>query len=543
MPGPGSRWWPGATLYQVYVRSWQDSDGDGYGDLNGVIARLDHLEWLGVDGIWLSPTMPSPDDDWGYDVSDYRDVHPELGTLADLDRLIAEAGRRGLRVLLDLVPNHTSSAHPWFVEAIGDPASPRREYYVWADPRPDGRPPNNWLAANGDSAWTLDKASGQYYLHNFLASQPDLNWWNPAVHQEFTDILRFWFDRGVAGFRIDVAHGLYKDAQLRDDPPAPSSDLVGGRYGLAQVYSANRPESHAVFRDWRKIADSYPSPRLLLGETWVTLDAMAGFHSEDDELQLTFNFPFIFADFTAEALAAVVGETLAALPAGECPVWTSSNHDISRFPTRWAGGDERKARLALLILATLPGTLVLYYGDEIAMTDVRVPVELRRDPMVPGGRRGEGRDRARTPMPWDASPSGGFTADGVQPWLPYGPHAERNVAGQRDDPDSTLNLCRALLALRRREFGGRLVSYEQLPGPAGVWLYRSGDLTVAANFTGQPVPLPALAGDVLLRTEPGGVHAGAEPGSAGTVRALAGADARSGGAELLGPWAGLVARS
>ena len=543
MPGTGSRWWPGATLYQVYVRSWQDSDGDGYGDLNGVIARLDHLDWLGVDGIWLSPTMPSPDDDWGYDVSDYRDVHPELGTLADLDRLIAEAGRRGLRVLLDLVPNHTSSVHPWFVEAIGDPAAPRREYYVWADPRPDGGPPNNWLAANGDSAWTLDGASGQYYLHNFLPSQPDLNWWNPAVHQEFTDILRFWFDRGVAGFRIDVAHGLYKDAELRDDPPAPSSDLIGGRYGLAQVYSANRPESHAVFRDWRKIADSYPSPRLLLGETWVTLDAMAGFHSQDDELQLTFNFPFIFADFTAEGLAGVVGETLAALPAGECPVWTSSNHDISRFPTRWADGDERKARLALLILATLPGTLVLYYGDEIAMTDVKVPVELRRDPMVPGGRRGEGRDRARTPMPWDASPSGGFTDDGVQPWLPYGPHAERNVATQRDDPDSTLNLCRALLALRHRAFGGRLVSYEPLPGPAGVWMYRSGDLIVAANFTGQPVSLPALAGAVLLRTEPGGGTAGSEPGSAGTGPALGPADAGSGRAELLGPWAGLVARS
>ena len=530
MPGTGSRWWPGATLYQVYVRSWQDSDGDGYGDLNGVIARLDYLDWLGVDGIWLSPTMPSPDDDWGYDVSDYRDVHPELGTLADLDRLIAEAGRRGLRVLLDLVPNHTSSAHPWFMEAVGDPASPHREYYVWADPRPGGGPPNNWLAANGDSAWTLDEASGQYYLHNFLPSQPDLNWWDPAVHQEFTEILRFWFDRGVAGFRIDVAHGLYKDAQLRDDPPAPPSERVRSRYGLAQVYSANRPESHAVFRDWRKIADSYPSPRLLLGETWVELEAMGRFHGQDDELQLTFNFPFIFTDFTAEAMAGVVAETLAALSAGECPVWTSSNHDISRFPTRWCGGDERKARLGLLILATLPGTLVLYYGDEVAMTDVAVPAELRRDPMAPGGRRGEGRDRARTPMPWDASPSGGFTADGVQPWLPYGPHAQRNVATQRDDPDSTLNLCRVLLALRRREFGGRLVSYEQRSGQAGVWLYRSGDLTVAANFTGQPVPLPALGGEVLLRTEP--------QGASGTVP---GTDA--GDAELLGPWAGLVARS
>ena len=215
------RWWHGATLYQIYVRSWQDTNDDGYGDLNGVTAHLDYLSWLGVDGIWLSPTMRSPDDDWGYDVSDYLGVHPELGTLADLDRLIAEAAQRGLPVLLDLVPNHTSSAHPWFVEAVSDPASPHREFYVWADPAPDGGPPNNWLAATGASAWTLDEASGQYYLHNFLPSQPDLNWWNPAVHQAFDEILRFWFDRGVAGFRIDVAHGLYKDAQLRDDPPAP----------------------------------------------------------------------------------------------------------------------------------------------------------------------------------------------------------------------------------------------------------------------------------------------------------------------------------
>ncbi len=220
-PGTQPRWWHGATLYQIYVRSWQDTNDDGYGDLNGVTAHLDYLSWLGVDGIWLSPTMPSPDDDWGYDVSDYMGVHPELGTLADLDRLIAKAGQRDLRVLLDLVPNHTSDAHPWFVEAVTDPRSPHREFYVWADPAPDGGPPNNWLAATGATAWTLDEASGQYYLHNFLPSQPDLNWWNPAVHQAFGDILRFWFDRGVAGFRIDVAQGLYKDAQLRDDPPSP----------------------------------------------------------------------------------------------------------------------------------------------------------------------------------------------------------------------------------------------------------------------------------------------------------------------------------
>jgi alpha-glucosidase len=525
MPETTAAWWPGATLYQVYVRSWQDSNGDGYGDLNGLTERLDHLAWLGVDGIWLSPTMPSPDDDWGYDVSDYRAVHPDLGTLADLDRLIAEAGQRGLRVLLDLVPNHTSSTHPWFVQAVSDPASPHREYYVWADPRPDGGPPNNWLAATGASAWTLDETSGQYYLHNFLPSQPDLNWWNPAVHEEFRSILRFWFDRGIAGFRIDVAHGLYKDDQLRDDPPAPPGQRVRGRFGLAQTYSANRPESHAVFRDWRKIADSYPVPRLLLGETWVEVGAMAGFHGQGDELQLTFNFPFIFTGFTAEALAGVVGESLATLPAGECPVWTSSNHDISRFPTRWCAGDERKARLALLILATLPGTLVLYYGDEIAMTDVAVPPELRRDPMGPGGRRGDGRDRARTPMLWDGSPSHGFTADGVTPWLPFGPDGARNVAAQRDDPQSTLHLCRALLRLRRAEFGGRLARYQQLPAPAGVWLYQAGDLTVAANFTDQPVTLPQRLGEVLLRSEPAGAAAGP-----------------SGGPERLAPWAGLIAR-
>jgi alpha-glucosidase len=518
-------------LYQVYVRSWQDTNADGYGDLNGVTARLDYLAWLGVDGIWLSPTMPSPDEDWGYDVSDYLGVHPELGTLADLDRLIAEAGQQDMRVLLDLVPNHTSSAHPWFVEAIGDPASAHRDFYVWANPAPGGGPPNNWRDATGASAWTLDAGSGQYYLHNFLPSQPDLNWWQPAVHEAFGEILRFWFDRGVAGFRIDVAHGLYKDAHLRDDPPAVINDRMHSRNGLTQVYSANRPESHAVFREWRKMAEDYPSPRLLLGETWVgDLSVLAAFHGQGDELQLTFNFPFIFADFTAPALAEVVGQTLAELPAGECPVWTASNHDLSRFPTRWGDGDEGKARLGLLVLATLPGTFVLYYGDEIAMTDVPVPPDLRRDGMAPGGRRGEGRDLARTPMPWDSSPSLGFTADGVVPWLPYGDHAGRNVAAQREDPASTLHLCRDLIALRRAEFRGQLASYTPLAGPPGLWAYRTsgrgGDLTVAANFSKEPVALPEAVGEVLVTTD----RAGAGPSAAH-------------GPALLGPWAGVVARS
>jgi len=248
----GPRWWQGATLYQIYVRSWRDSDGDGYGDLGGVIAGLDYLEWLGVDGVWLSPTMPSPDHDWGYDVSDYLGVHPDLGTLADMDKLIAEAASRGIAVLLDLVPNHTADDHPWFIDARSGAGSAHRSYYVWAAPAAGGGPPNNWRDGTGASAWTLDAASGEYYLHNFLPGQPDLNWWEPRVHEEFREILRFWFGRGVAGFRIDVAHGLYKDALLRDNPPQMGTGRMDGAFGLKPVYSQNRPETHNVYRDWRR---------------------------------------------------------------------------------------------------------------------------------------------------------------------------------------------------------------------------------------------------------------------------------------------------
>jgi alpha-glucosidase len=515
------RWWQGATLYQIYVRSWRDSDGDGYGDLGGVIAGLDYLEWLGVDGIWLSPTMPSPDHDWGYDVSGYLGVHPDLGTLADMDKLIAEAASRGIAVLLDLVPNHTSDDHSWFVDARSGAGSAHRGYYVWADPVAGG-PPNNWRDGTGASAWTLDEATGQYYLHNFLPGQPDLNWWEPRVHEEFREILRFWFGRGVAGFRIDVAHGLYKDALLRDNPPQVGTGRMDGAFGLKPVYSQNRPETHDVYRDWRRLADSYSPPRLLLGETWVgDLDRLAAYYGDGDELDLAFNFPFLFAGFDAHELAGVVGQTLAQLPAGACPVWTASNHDVSRFPTRWCGGDERKARLALLVLATLPGTTVLYYGDEIAMTDARVPPRLRRDRMTPGVGT-EGRDAVRTPMQWDGSPSAGFTAEGVTPWLPYGDNAERNVADQREDPTSMLYLCRDLLALRREEFAGQIAGYRQLPAPPGVWAYRSGRLVVAANFSGRTVTLDGLGGERLLATAPETRH-----GAAG-VR--------------LDPWQGVVTR-
>jgi alpha-glucosidase len=494
------RWWQGAALYQLYVRSWQDSDGDGYGDLRGIIGRLDYLEWLGVDGIWLSPTMPSPDQDWGYDVSDYLGVHPELGTLADLDALIEAAGQRGMRVLLDLVPNHTSSAHPWFVESSSGRQSALRDYYVWADPAPEGGPPNNWLDFTGRPAWQWDASTGQYYLHNFLAAQPDLNWWNLGVHEEFRRILRFWFDRGVAGFRVDVAHGLYKDALLRDNPRASGDGPLASRFGQRPVYNENRPEVHGVYRDWRSIADSYAPPRLLLGETWVgDLQQLAAFYGRDDELNLAFNFPMVFASFSAEELGSVVAGTLAVLPEGAWPAWTASNHDVGRFASRWCGGDEAKVRLALLVLATLPGTMVLYYGDEIGMTDVAVAPELARDTLG-GQSRMPGRDRARTPMHWDDSPTGGFTAPTVRSWLPVGDVSACNVAAQRDEPASVLSFCRELLRLRRERATQSLPEYERLPSPAGVWRYKAGELTVTANFTARPVTLAPPPGEVLLST-------------------------------------------
>jgi alpha-glucosidase len=525
-----SPWWHGAVLYQLYVRSWRDSDGDGYGDIRGILAGLDHLSWLGVDGVWLSPTMPSPDEDWGYDVSDYTGVHPELGTSADLDALIAAAAGRGIRVLLDLVPNHTSSAHPWFIDAAASRDSTHRDYYVWADAAPGGGPPNNWLDATGHSAWQWDATTGQYYLHNFLVGQPDLNWWLPAVHAEFRDILEFWFDRGVAGFRIDVAHGLYKDAELRDNPPLPPGTAeTDGRFGLRPVYNANRPETHGVYRDWRKIADSYSPPRLLLGETWVSDAArLASYYGSNDELQLAFNFPFAFAHFEMPDIARVISSTLAALPPGACPVWMASNHDISRFPSRWCHGDERLIRLALLMLTTLPGTTVLYYGDEIGMTDVDVPPELQRDAMTRGASARPNRDRARSPMRWDDSAGAGFTAGDVRPWLPLPPSSAPNVAAQRADAGSILWFCKQLIAMRRAEIGAEVVGLELLPGPAGLLAYQVGQLVVAANLSADPAELPARAGQVLLDTARGPQQALHRP----TRRQPA----------VLRPWQGIVAR-
>ncbi len=506
-PGPGSdRWWREAVLYQVYVRSFADSSGDGVGDLQGVIEHLDHLEWLGVDAVWLSPTMPSPNLDWGYDVSDYRGVHPDLGDLATLDHLVAEAGSRGIRVLLDLVPNHTSDEHPWFVDARRSLDAEHRGWYVWADPHPDGSPPNNWVSVFGGPAWEFDPRTGQCYLHNFLAEQPDLDWWNEDVRREFEDVLRFWFDRGIAGFRIDVAHGLVKDRDLRDDPPAEEEDPPEvRRRGLRPVHSMYRPEVHEIYRRWRATADGYDPPRILLGETWVhDLDQLSRFYGEiDDELQLCFNFAFILSGFRAEELRTVVEATEAALPPHAHAVWAGSNHDVGRFPTRWCGGHEGAIRCALMALLTLHGTPVLYYGDEIGMLDVPVPPGEVRDTV--GLRLGPetGRDPARTPMRWTPDPGAGFTAGDVPPWLPIGDATSVNVRDQRSDPGSVLHLCRDLIALRRRIPELRSGPYRSLPSPAGVWAWRRGDgIVVALNLSDEPAEVsPSRDGAILMTTD------------------------------------------
>jgi alpha-glucosidase len=456
-------WWQRAVLYQVYVRSFADFDGDGVGDLNGITGRLDYLEWLGVDALWLSPVTPSPDKDWGYDVADYTDVQPAFGGMPALDELVAKAAERDVHVIIDLVPNHTSDRHPWFEEARAARDSPRRDWYVWADPKPDGSAPNNWRSSfGGGPAWTLDERTGQYYLHNFLPEQPDLNWWNEDVRAAFDGILRFWLDRGIAGFRIDVAHGIVKDRELRDNPDPTVS-----------TYNANRDEVHEVFKRWRRIVDEYEPARVLLGETWVMdLDRLARFYgSGEDELHLAFNFPFTFSALDASAMRDILEATEAALPERAWPVWMLSNHDIPRFPTRMAGGDERKARAALLLLLTLRGAPVLYYGDELGMPQGDVSAERERDMA--------GRDGARTPMPWN----GGWD----DPWLPLSPDVVP-VSAQAKDEMSFLSFCRELIAQRRANPDLQGGDYETLPAPDGVWAFRRGEnTTVAVNLTDEEI--------------------------------------------------------
>ena len=530
MPASSGEWWREGVVYQIYPRSFADTNADGVGDLRGITEHLDHLEWLGVDAIWLTPVTVSPDADWGYDVADYTAVQPVLGTMDELDALLDAAARRELRVLLDIVPNHTSIEHPWFVDARSARDSAHRDWYVWADPKPDGSRPNNWLSSFGGPAWTLDERTGQYYLHNFTPEQPDLNWWNEEVRAEFDRILRFWFDRGVAGFRIDVCHMIVKDRELRDNPPVePGDPFLVQTHGQRQVYNACRPGVHEVLRRWRAIADSYDPPRVLVGETFLSdVGAIAPFYGRGDQLHLAFDIPVLFAPLEAEPLAAVVRETEAQLPAGAQPCYTAGNHDVDRFPTRWAHDDPDRVRCALLTMLTLRGTPFLYYGDELGMPQTDVPRDRILDPVGLRFHPYAGRDGERTPMPWsgDRDAGAGFTAPGIEPWLPFGDVARCNVAEQRGDPGSTLSFTCALLALRRELLDLRSGSYTELAVGDGVWAWQRGDATVVA------VNLADRAANVDL------------DGRCGTVRLSTGVPSRTGercdGVVALGPWEGVV---
>ncbi len=487
-----TEWWQKATIYQIYPRSFQDSNGDGIGDLPGIIQRLDYLHWLGIDAIWLSPVYPSPMADFGYDVSDYTGIDPMFGTLADMDRLITAAHQRQIKVILDFVPNHTSHQHPWFLESRSSRHNPKREWYIWREPAPGGGPPNNWLSRfDGKSAWEWDEITGQYYLHSFLVEQPDLNWRNPELRAAMLDNMRFWLERGIDGFRVDVSYRVMKDPQFRDNPPNPEwREGLDPHQRLIEKYTKNTPDSHQFNRWLRAVVDEY-GDRLLIGEINLPLpELVKHYGNQNDEIHLPLNNVSLYdTPWEAAAVRSLADRYEALLPAGAWPNWVLGNHDQHRFATR-VGADQ--ARMGLMLLLTLRGTPINYYGDEIGMHDVPIPPDRVQDPWekyTPG--LGLGRDPERTPMQWDGGPNAGFCPAGVEPWLPIAPdYREINVAIERERPDSTLSFLRQLIGLRHASAALTLGDYRSLDGPEGVFAYTrtapSERYLVALNFTAEP---------------------------------------------------------
>ena len=436
-------WWKHAVIYQIYPRSFQDSNGDGIGDLNGIRGRLDYLTDLGIDAIWISPVYPSPMADFGYDVTDYCGIDPMFGSMEDFDRLLDDVHRRGLRLILDFVPNHTSDQHPWLMESRSSRENPKRDWYIWRDQ------PNNWQSHFGGSAWELDTQTGQYYLHEFLKEQPDLNWRNPGVKTAMFDALRFWLRKGVDGFRVDVMWLMIKDDQFRDNPPNPAYNIgQGSRAQFLPVYDADRPEIHELVSEMRSVLEEF-GDRVLIGEIYLPVPRLMHYYGRELRgAHLPFNFHLLQCPWTADDLAQTINDYVLALPAGAWPNWVLGNHDKSRIASRIG---LQKARAAALLLFSLPGTLTIYYGEELGMQDVLIRPEEAQDPAEkrqPG--IGMGRDPERTPMPWDDSPQCGFTTGA--PWLPIGEaNREVNVHSSSKDPGSMLALYHRLLRLRRAE--------------------------------------------------------------------------------------------
>ncbi|NLX08189.1 MAG: DUF3459 domain-containing protein [Chloroflexi bacterium] len=447
----GLLWWQRGIIYQIYPRSFQDSSGDGIGNLRGILQRLDYLESLQIDAIWLSPIYRSPMADFGYDVADYTAIDPIFGTMDDFDRLLDAVHRRGMKLVMDLIPNHTSDQHAWFIESRSSRDSAKRDWYIWRDPAPDGGPPNNWLSMFGGPAWTLDEHTGQYYLHQFARQQPELNYRNPEVLRAMLDVLRFWFDKGIDGFRIDVIWLLLKDEDLRDEPLNPTWDGIQPHAQFEHIYTQNLPGVHDLIRALRRVTDEYEN-RVLIGEIYLPVEDLVTYYGDEDEVHLPFNFQLVELDWKAPVIREAIAAYERSLPERAWPNWVLGNHDRHRIATR-AGAAQ--ARAANMLLLTLRGTPTTYYGEEIGMENVPIPLALMQDPPAlnqPEMAHVVGRDPVRTPMQWDDSPNAGFTHPDATPWLPLAADYEtRNVARQDAEPASMLNLYRALTALRCQE--------------------------------------------------------------------------------------------
>jgi len=487
-------WWQTGIIYQVYPRSFQDTNWDGIGDLPGIIQRLDYLQWLGIDAIWISPVYPSPMADFGYDVSNYTDIHPMFGTLADMDRLIEEAHLRNIRIILDFVPSHTSNQHPWFLESRSARDNPKRDWYIWRDPAPGGGPPTNWLGRfDGQSAWEWDEQTGQYYLHMFAREQPDLNWRNPEVREAMLNNMRFWLDRGVDGIRADVIHNIGKDPAL--------PDVEAERAALPHCVLNDEPATHAYLREIRALIDAYPGDRAMVGEVFLLdTERVAAYYGKGDELHLSFNFPPLYAAWSAGAWRDQLRTAQRVFdPIAAWPTWVLSNHDQKRHRTRY--GSEARARAAAVLLLTLRGTPFLYMGEELGLEDAVVPPERVVDP--------GGRDGCRAPVPWTEAPGHGWPAD---PWLPFPPEAAaRAVAVQRADETSILHLYRRLLAARRRSDALRRGTLELLDAPDDTLVYRrrqGADERVVAIHFGDSTSRLRLDGDWRIEVASDGAGEG-----------------------------------
>jgi len=530
MSDASNQWWRGAVLYQVYPRSYQDSNGDGVGDLQGLIRRLDHIADLGVAGIWLSPVVASPRPDFGYDVSDYRAIDPLFGTLEDFDALVSAVHARGLKLIIDQVYAHTSDAHDWFRASRQDRTNDRADWYVWADARPDGSPPNNWQSVFGGAAWTWDARRGQYYMHNFLASQPQLNVRNPDVQEALVDVTRFWLDRGVDGFRLDAINFAIHDAALTDNPPDPRPGPRTRPFDFQlHLHNQSQPEIPAFLERLRALAETY-GERFFVAEV-VGAEAEAEMHAftqGGDRLHSAYGFNYLYARTLTAELVAEAAQRWPGHEGEGWPGWTFSNHDTPRVASRWAAGRDTDtvARLAMLLLMCLRGTVFVYQGEELGLPQADVPFERLVDPeAIANWPQTLGRDGARTPMPWTSdTPYGGFSE--AEPWLPMDDrHLTRSVASQQSDPRSMLALTRALIALRRATPALRLGRMTVLEATAARLIFRREDsaqtLICAFNLGDAALDWAAPdAAELITGVNGGEARAGQLPPMAGQIVTL-----------------------